>query len=113
VRHLPENFRPADHFELTLTVDVELVASEATDEGRLMSVRVIALKNRSNGQAVLWSVDAEGSLDLEVHVGAKQRLLALGLSARQRESLKERLAGLSPIEASKLLKDLTNHSGDA
>lgn len=106
MRHLPENFRPIDQLELTLTVEAELIRSEPADDGRLMSVRVLAIKHRSNNKPVLWSQADNGDLCLEVEAGAKQRLKALGLSSRQRESLKERLAGLSATEAGKLLAEL-------
>ncbi|QDV74543.1 hypothetical protein [Botrimarina mediterranea] len=106
MRHLPENYLPGDQLEVTVNVKAELVESEATDDGRLLTVRVLGVKNRSNGMPVLWNARPNGALEFVVEVGAKQRLLAVGLSARQRESLKERLAGLTADEASELVAEL-------
>ena len=108
MRHLSDNFTPGDRVELTLTVEAEIVVNEAIDEGRMMTVRVDTLKHRANGKPVLWSQGADDGLELVVEVGARQRLLAVGVSARQREVIKARIAGLSQAEAALLLREIAN-----
>lgn len=109
MRHLPQNFLPGDKLELSLAVTAEVRANEESDDGRLLILRVVGLKNRSNGKDVLWSCGPNDSIELAVEVGARERLLAVGLSARQRKKLKERFAGLTEAEANELLGEITGN----
>lgn len=113
MRHHAEKFVPGDCLQLSLVVDAELAGRELVDGGQLLSIRVTSVKNRSNDKKVLWSQGPSGSLKLQVEVGNKQRLLAIGMSARQRANLQEHLAALSAAEAQTLLASIAGASPKA
>ena len=112
MRHLPHNIEVGDRVELQLALSARIITTEPNEDGYLLTVRVESTENRSNGRPVRWIQGDEGVLDMAVEVGAKQRLLLTGMSARQREELKERFAGLPSSEAAQLLNELVANERD-
>lgn len=120
-RQLPENFVVGDMTSLQLIVQGSLVLSEQNENGdwlftlQLTGIHSERIENQSveKGVAplkrlipVLWSSRGDGELEIVVEVGARQRLQALGLSAKQKELLRTNLASLPADEAANLLKEL-------
>ncbi|QEG36150.1 hypothetical protein Pr1d_34590 [Bythopirellula goksoeyrii] len=97
-RQLPEDFEVGDCTSLQLTVQGFLVVTEKNENGdwpftlQVTAVHSERTDNSSSEKAlapvrkltpVLWSVRGDGEVEIVVEVGARQRLLSLGLSARQ------------------------------
>lgn len=113
MRHRPDKFCNGDQLEVQIIVRAEVLNNLAVAKGRRLTLRVLYAESRSNSQPITWRHGEDGALDITFEVGAKQRLLALGVSARQRETLKGQLAGLSVEDTRKLLAELTCNAADS
>ncbi|QDV73667.1 hypothetical protein Spa11_18660 [Botrimarina mediterranea] len=109
MRHNVTSYEFGDRCRMSFEVDGELVAIEPTEGGRLLTLRVLRVCG-GNGAQALWSCGADGVLELVAEASERQRILALGLSARQRAALKKRLSGLSCEEADKLLSEFSKEA---
>ncbi|QEG36223.1 hypothetical protein [Bythopirellula goksoeyrii] len=118
-RQLPENFEIGDCTCLQLNLQGCLIVSEQNENGDwLLTLQITGITSErleyssgDNGLApttklipVLWATRGD-ELEVVVEVGARQRLQALGLSARQKEALRSNLASLPAGEAANLLKE--------
>lgn len=117
-RQLPQNFAAGDKVRVTTVVEGKVLATEQTYSGDwLLTVQATEMKtvtseanSASNTEKrerqVLWGVTAGGEVELIVEAGANQRIVALGVPAKAKQSLRETLAGLSAAEAESLLKEI-------
>lgn len=56
---------------------------------------------------VLWSVTSAGDVEFVLDIGARQRLLTLGISEKQKQLLRKNLATLPAAEAAELLREIS------
>jgi len=127
-RQLPENFESGDQVRLAVTVEACVVGSEQVESGDwLVSVKISNIKSTASetvGQGadrklaerirpVLWSTTRDGEVELVLDVGARQRLLALGISAKQKKALRKHLEALPVDEAEHLLREIATSRGNS
>ncbi len=125
-RQLPENFEPGDQLRFLVTVEGGIVTREQSAAGDwLMTVKVTNITStaletvgKSTGRKpterirpVLWSATASGEVELVLEVGARQRLLALGISGKQKQELRKHLEALPTADAETLLREISELRG--
>jgi len=121
-RQLPENFTVGDKTYLQPIVEGTVVALEKNPSSDwLLTLEITAIRNERiesttvNGKSqtrkrissVLWSATQTGNVELVIEVGARQRLPALGLSSRRKQSLRDDLASLTREETEQLLREIS------
>jgi len=127
-RQVPENFEVGDRVQVSLVAEAKLQAKEHSGSDEWLFT--LALTNLSNtaaasaiieGEAgatpaqrsVLWSTTPQGEVELVVMFGSRQRLVAPGLSAKQKASLRQGLEKLPAEEAKQLVSEILSEFGEA
>jgi len=124
-RQLAENFSEGDHLRFAVVVEGCVVARDQAESGDwLMSIRIANINSTTSEtigkgadrkltervRPVFWSTTKDGDIELVLEVGARQRLLAVGISAKQKQTLRRYLQAMPVDEAEELLREMASFS---